>query len=134
MISESIINTILKSPYAVNKDNVIKELIKHFYITYDYNDNCKSHILEMLVDEKAIITKDNVDVCYVEENINKFIYNSEKYNIKDITVKEIDNIDCVIRFNYKYIEKINEDRNDITYTDDVVSISYIDFPQVLKKS
>lgn len=134
MISNKLINAVLKSADVTNIENIIKELIKHFNIVYDYNDNYKNHILEMLVDNKAIITEDDIDVSYVKNNINNFIYKPEKYNIKDVTFKYIDNIECVVAFDYKYIEKINEDKEDITYTNGTININYIDYPQVLKKS
>lgn len=134
MISDKLINAVLKSADVTNIENIIKELIKHFNIVYDYNDNYKNHILEMLVDNKAIVTEDDIDVSYVKTNINNFIYKPEKYNIKDVTFKYIDNIECVVVFDYKYIEKINEDKEDITYTNGTINISYIDYSQVLKKS
>lgn len=131
MINKGIIKAVLKSATTESKNLVIDELLNHISLTYDYNDNKAGHILEMLCDSNSIITRNNVNLDYINKHLNLVMYNHEKYNIRNIKVDNIDNIDCVIKTSYEYIEKINEDRDDISYTSSYVNINFIDNPEVL---
>ena len=133
MINKGIIKAVLKSATTESKNMVIDELLNHISLNYDYNDNKAGHILEMLCDSKDIITSKDVDLDYINKHLNLVIYNHEKYNIRNIKVDNIDNIDCVIKISYEYIEKINEDRDDITYTSSYTNINFIDNPDILRK-
>lgn len=134
MINAKILNAILKNANPVNKDNVIKELIRHLDYGYDYDNQKQNHILEMLVDDSAVVQLEDVDTTYIKNDFAKFVYKSEEYIIKNITFKEVDNISCNIIITYDYIEKINEDREDINYSTNTLNINYLDNPKVLKKS
>ena len=59
-------------------------------------------------------------------------YKHEEYNISDIKIADVDNIDCNVKISFKYLKKINEDRDDVTYTDTAVNINYLDNPNILK--
>ena len=131
MISTGVINAILKVASNDSKDRIIKMVIDHIYGGMSYNEDKVNHILEMLVDESSIKVKENINIDYIKEHLNLFIYNHEKYNIKDIEIECIDNIDAVVRIKYKYLEKINEDREDISYIQAAINISYIDYPDIL---
>lgn len=133
MINKGIIKAVLKSATTESKNMVIDELLNHISLTYDYNDNKAGHILEMLCDSNNIITRNNVNLDYINKHLNLVMYNHEKYNIRNIKVDNIDNIDCVIKISYEYIEKINEDRDDITYTSSYTNIDFIDNPDILRK-
>lgn len=133
MINKNIIKAILKSSNNDNKEAVLNELLNHISLNYDYNNNKAGHILEMLCDSKAIIKITDVNVDYISNNINLFMYESEKYNTKNIKVESVDNIDCVVNITYDYIEKINEDRDDISYQSSYTNINFIDNPDILKK-
>lgn len=115
------------------KEIVINELLNHISLNYDYNDSKAGHILEMLVDPKTVISKEDVNIDYVNNNLNLLMYNHEKYNIKNIKVASVDNIDCNVRITYEYLEKINEDRDDVSYTSSYSNINFIDNPGILKK-
>lgn len=133
MINKGIIKAVLKSATTESKNLVIDELLNHISLTYDYNDNKAGHILEMLCDSNGIITRNNVNLDYINKHLNLVMYNHEKYNIRNIKVDNIDNIDCVIKISYEYIEKINEDRDDVTYTSSYTNIDFIDNPDILRK-
>lgn len=133
MINKAIINAILNSAISESKDKVLNELLNHISMNYDYNDNKASHILEMLVDRKSIITCENVNIDYINKNLNLLMYNHEKYNIKNIKVDSVDNIDCNIKVTYEYLEKINEDRDDVSYASSYSNINFIDNPDILNK-
>ncbi len=133
MINYKIIDLVLKHAPVDNSNKIIKELLKHIS-NYDYNDNKKNHVLEMLVDSDSIITVDKVDVNYIIEHINTFMYNGDKDNYINIKVENVDNIDCFVNVSYEYIEKINEDRGDINWVKSAYNIYFIDNPEVLKKS
>lgn len=132
MFSESLINALLKTATVEAKDNLIKMVIKNIHRNYSYDDNRINHFIEMLVDKSAIKNIGDVNLEYIKNNLNLVKYNHENYNIKDIEVYSIDNVDGEVIIKYKAIEKINEDRADMTYTDYTVSISYLNFPEVLK--
>jgi hypothetical protein len=132
MFSESLINALLKTATVEAKDNLIKLVIKNINKNFPYNDNKVNHFVEMLVDKSAIKTVKDVNLEYIKSNLNLVKYNHEKFNIADIEVDSVDNIDCEVIIKYKAIEKVNEDRADISYTDYTTGISYLDFPKVLK--
>lgn len=132
MINPKIFNAVLMAATKETKDNVLKALIEHLGKNYDYNDAKAGHIIEMLVDKTAIVTSDKVNLKWIEAHPERLMYQIDKYNIKDISVDSIDNIDCTVRVKYKYIEKINEDRDDISYTSSHSDISFNDYPEILK--
>jgi hypothetical protein len=134
MINNKIIDVVLKNAPVDNANKIIKELLKHLDNGYDYNDNKKNHILEMLVDLNSIITVDKVNIEYIIENFDTFMYYGDKYNYRNIKVENVDNIDCVIKVSYEYMEKINEDRADIDWNSSTYNIDFIDRPELLKKS
>lgn len=134
MVSTKLLNALLKGANNANKDSIIKELVRHIDYGYDYNSQKQNHILEMLVDDTAIIQPEDININYIKDNISKFVYKSEEYIIKNITIKDIDNISCDVIIKYDYIEKINEEREDINYSTTNLNINYLDNPEVLKKS
>lgn len=133
MINKTITNIVLKAADEKSKIDVIKELLNHISLNYDYNDNKAGHILEMLVEPSSIVKLEDVNIDFIKNNLNLVIYKPEKYNIRNIKIENVDNIDCVIKVYYEYIEKINEDRDDVSYTTDYCGISFIDNPDILKK-
>ena len=133
MINKNIIKALLDTAKKENKDMVINELLNHISICYDYNDFKSNHILEMLVDTKAIINSNKINFTYIIENFSKYLYQGDKYNVRNIKIESVDNIDCIIKISYEYIEKINEDRVDIDYTSSYININFIDNPEVLYK-
>lgn len=133
MINKSIIKAVLNSATKESKDKVLNELLNHISMSYDYNDIKAGHILEMLVDSNSIITCEHVNIDYINNNLNLLMYNHEKYNIRNIKVDSVDNIDCNIKITYEYLEKINEDRDDISYTSSYTNINFIANSDILKK-
>ena len=133
MINKSIIKAVLSAASKESKDLIINELLNHISINYDYNDNKAGHILEMLVDPKAVVSTKDINLDYINKNPKLILYNPDKYNIKNIKVVDVDNIDCTVKIEYEYLEKINEDRGDISYTSSNTNISFIDNPDILKK-
>ena len=132
MFSESLINALLKTATVEAKDNLIKMVIKNINKNFPYNDNRVNHFIEMLVDKSAIKNIEDVNLEYIKNNLNIVRYKHEEFNIKDIEIDSVDNIDCEVIIKYKAIEKINEDRVDIDWDDCTSNISYIDYPKVLK--
>ena len=132
MINPKIFKAVLMTATKETKDAVLQALVEHIGRNYDYNDNKVGHIVDMLVDKNAVITPDKVNLKWVENNPDRLRYQHEKYNIKNISVDSVDNIDCTIRINFEYLEKINEDRGDVSYINSYSDISFIDYPQILK--
>jgi hypothetical protein len=132
MINPKIFNAVLMAATKETKDNVLKALIEHIGKNYDYNDAKAGHVIEMLVDKNAIITSDKVNLKWLDAHPERLMYNAEKYNIKNIIIDSIDNIDCTVRVKYQYLEKINEDRDDVSYTSSYSDISFNDYPEILK--
>ena len=131
MISKKVFNAIVMATKKEDKELVIAEVLNHIHFNYDYNDKKANHLLEMLVDSTAIVKPEDVNLSYFDTNKDQLIYRSNEYNIKDITVKDIDNIDGLIWIEFKYIEKVNKDRDDVGYTTGKSLVSYLDFPEIL---
>ena len=132
MINPKIFNAVLMAATKETKDLVLKALVHHIGNNYDYNDNKVGHIVDMLVDKNAFITPDKVNLKWVENHPERLMYQIDKYNIKNISVDSIDNIDCTVRVKFEYLEKINEDRGDVSYTDSSTDINFNDHPEILK--
>lgn len=132
MINPKIFNAVLMAATKETKDLVLKALVEHISNNYDYNDNKAGHIVDMLVDKNAVITPDKVNLKWVENHQNKLMYNIDKYNIRNISVDSVDNIDCTVRINFEYIKKVGEDKEDVSYISSHSDISFNDYPEILK--
>ena len=132
MLNKAIINAIIKSASVENKNEMIRMFIDYVHKGKSYNDDKCNHILEMLVDKTTIKTNKDVDIDYIKENPQLLMWNYEKYNIRDIELDRVNNIDETVVVKFKYIEKINEDNENCSYNDNLSDISYIDNPKVLK--
>ena len=132
MINPKIFNAVLMAATKETKDLVLKALVEHIGNNYDYNDNKAGHIVDMLVDKNAVVTTDKVNLKWVENHQDKLMYNIDKYNIRNISVDSVDNIDCTVRINFEYIKKVGEDKDDISYISSHSDISFNDYPEILK--
>lgn len=132
MINPKIFKAVLMAATRETKDAVLQALVEHIGKNYDYNDQKVGHIVDMLVDKKATITPDKVNLEWVENHLDRLMYQHEKYNIKNISVDSVDNIDCTVRINFEYLEKVNEDRGDVSYTSSHSDVSFNDYPEILK--
>lgn len=132
MINPKIFNAVLMAATKETKDLVLKALVEHIGNNYDYNDNKAGHIVDMLVDKNAVVTPDKVNLKWVENHQDKLMYNIDKYNIRNISVDSVDNIDCTVRINFEYIKKVGEDKDDVSYISSHSDISFNDYPEILK--
>ena len=132
MINPKIFKAVLMAATKETKDLVLKALVEHIGNNYDYNDSKVGHIVDMLVDKNAVVTQEKVNLKWVENHLDRLMYNCDKYNIRNIDVDSVDNIDCTVRINFQYLEKINEDRGDVSYTSSHSDISFNDYPKILK--
>lgn len=131
MISDKILDAIIKTASQSNKDYVLKQLV-HYFQNRCYNNDVEAHLLELMIDNTIVKHISDINLDYIKENIDKYIYNYDKYIVKDITIKSIDNISCIVEVRYNYKEKINEDRDDINFVEGYASINFITQPKVLK--
>lgn len=132
MINPKIFKAVLMAATKETKDAVLQALVEHIGRNYDYNDQKVGHIVDMLVDKNANITPDKVNLKWVENHQDRLMYQIDKYNIRNISVDFVDNIDCTVRINFEYLEKVNEDRGDVSYTSSHSDISFNDYPEILK--
>ena len=126
-LNNSFINLILNAAKNENKDLIIRELINN--VPGDYNNEKAIHILTILADEFAFVTPADVDMEFIKKNLNLFMYKAEEYDIKDITLINVNNIEGEIYLEYCYKKK-NENKDFVktnTY------ISFINNPKILKK-
>lgn len=114
------------------KDAVLTELLNHISFNYDYNDEKAGHIIACLMDKTEIVTVDKVNNDWLNTHLDKLIYEASKYNFKDIHASAVDNIEGHVKVEFKVLEKINEDRDDVSYRDTYSWISFIDNPEILK--
>lgn len=132
MINPKIFNAVLMAATKETKDLVLKALVHHISNNYDYNDNKVGHVVDILVDKNAFVTPDKVNLKWIENHQDRLMYQIDKYNIRNISVDSVDNIDCTVRVKFEYLEKINEDRDDVSYTKSHSDINFNDFPEILK--
>ena len=132
MINPKIFNAVLMAATKETKDLVLKELLKHVDNDYDYNHNKAGHIIDMLIDKNAVITTEKVNLKWVENHQDMLMYQTDKYNIRNISVDSVDNIDCIVRINFEYIEKENEDKEDVSYISSKSDINFNYYPEILK--
>ena len=132
MINPKIFNAVLMAATKETKDNVLKALVEHIGRNYDYNDQKAGHIVDMLIDKNAVVTPEKVNLKWVENHLERLVYQHEKYNIKNISVDSVDNIDCTVKLNFDYLEKVDEDRDDVSYTNSYSYVSFNDYPEILK--
>lgn len=132
MINPKIFNAVLMAATKETKDLVLKALVKHIGNNYDYNDNKVGHIIDMLVDKNTVVTPDKVNLKWVENHQDMLMYQSDKYNIRNISVNYVDNIDCIVRIKFEYIEKVKEDKENVSYFSSHSDISFTDYPEILK--
>ena len=132
MINPKIFNAVLMAATKETKDLVLKALVEHIGNNYDYNDSKVGHIVDMLVDKNAVITPDKVNLKWIEEHPEHLLYKNDKYDIKNISIDSIDNIECTVRVKFEYIEKTDKDTDNISYTPYRSDISFNDYPEILK--
>lgn len=133
MINPKIFNAVLMAATKETKDLVLKALVEHISNNYDYNDSKAGHIVEMLVDKNAFITPDKVNLKWVETHQNRLMYQIDKYNIRNISIDSVDNIDCIVRVKFEYVEKIKvEVEDNVSYVSRCSDISFVDYPEILK--
>ena len=132
MINPKIFNAVLMAATKETKDLVLKALVEHIGNNYDYNDSKVGHIVDMLVDKNAVITPDKVNLKWIEEHPEHLLYNNYKYDIKNIGIDSIDNIECTVRVKFEYIEKTDKDNDNTSYTLYRSNISFNDYPEILK--
>lgn len=133
MINKAIIKAVLNSATKESKDKVLSELLNHISMSYDYNDSKAGHILEMLCDSKSVISEKDINLDYINNNLHLLIYNPDKYNIKNIKIQNVDNIDGIVIFEYDYLEKVNENKDNAFYVNSCSNVNFIDHPDILKK-
>ena len=132
MINPKIFNAVLMAATKETKDLVLKALVEHIGRNYDYNDQKVGHIADMLVDKNAIITPDKVNLKWVEKHKDMLMYEPNKYNIRNISIDSVDNIDCSVHIKFEYIEKVNEDKEDVSYISSKSDINFNYYPEILK--
>lgn len=132
MINPKIFKAVLMAATSQTKDNVLQALVEHIGRNYDYNDQKVGHIVDMLVDKNATITPGHINLEWIGNNLDFLMYQSKKYNIRKISVDSVDNIDCTVRVNFEYLEKVNEDRGDVSYVPTHSDVSFVDHPEILK--
>ena len=132
MINSKIFKAVLAAASKETKDAVLQELVKHIGRNYDYNDQKVGHIADMLVDKNAVITPEKVNLKWVENHQDMLMYQTDKYNIRNISVDSVDNIDCIVRIKFEYIEKVNEDKEDVSYISSKSDINFNYYPEILK--
>lgn len=128
MINETIVRKYLTAVDNSVKDDVIVEIFKNVSY-YDYNNTRALHLLDMLSDSNLIIKKDDINMDYVNANINNIVYHGEDKDIINVTIDSIDNMECVVRIGYDY--KDNDSVNE-NYLHSSVNVSFVDNPKILK--
>lgn len=126
MISKIIIKRILEQAPKTNVDLIFIMMIKHISGDYSYNDDIISHILDMIIEPKSIIDITDVNIDAIKPDM--LMYKAEDYDIKNIKIASVDNIDCVVKVNYSYTPKGQND-----WIDSTSNINFLYHPEILVK-
>ena len=132
MFSTKLIESIIHNTDYNTLQFTLLEICKSLQRT-GYKDKCLMHILEMCCDPTSAILLKDVNFEYIKDNIGLFVYKSDKQSIKYVGVVSVDNLECCINVEYKYLEKINENRADMDYHIGLTNIDFLAHPEVLKK-
>ena len=128
MLSKEILRHIVTNTDIQNKDDLLTEFL--FNLNEKYSNNKLEYVLSILINPNNAITKDDIDMEYIQNNMDKFIFNNNFYKCSKISLKEINNIKCSITIEYKFIIK-GEDK---TLKTEETTISFVDYKEVIKKN
>lgn len=128
MLSRQILKHIVTNTCVQNKDDLLTELL--FNLNEKYSNYKLEYVLSILINPENAITEKDIDMEYIQNNINQLIYNGNAYNFSEISLKEINNIKCSITIEYKYIKKESTEAPITAET----TISFIDYKEVIKKN
>lgn len=131
MISEYVIKYIIGRADRENVNKVVLLLTRNLLARY--REDLVNHILDIITG-KPIVKKEDVDEQYINDNLSKFITNYENLDVIDFKIEAVDNIECDVVCSYRAKQKIDLDRDDISYVEYHTYISFISDKKVLKKS
>lgn len=128
MLSRQLLKHIVTNTCVKNKDDLLTEFL--FNLNETYSNNKLEYILGILINPENAITEKDIDMEYIQNNIEQLIYNGNAYNFSEISLKEINNVKCSITIEYKYIKKDSTETPITAKT----TISFIDYKEVIKKN
>lgn len=131
MINKKVFKAILAN--SKNIDKVMNEVLKHINTKTDYSDAKGNHLLEMLVDDSAILEAKDVDIDYLYKHLNLISYQADMIIIKNLKVNYIDNIYGEVHLNYEYINKTEGEVKNPVYAKADTYVSYLDYPEIIKQ-
>lgn len=121
-IPNQIVDAILISTTKEYLSTVVKELLNHYEMSYDYN-NTKAFNLLGIVSGVKPLNPDNVNMSAIAELCKKQCYKGENIQENSVHVKGIDNIDGYVLVEYTTVE-------DGTETTRNATINYLDYPEL----
>lgn len=128
MLSREILRHIVTSVCERNKEDLLVEFL--FSLNEKYSNNKLEYVLSILINPESAITEKDIDMEYIQNNIDQFLYNGNDYNFSEISIKEINNVKCSITIEYKYVKK---ESTEAPITAEI-TISFIDYKEVIKKN
>lgn len=122
-IPSKVVDAVLVSSTKEYLGTVVKELLNHYEMSYDY-DNKKALNLLSIISGVKPLNLDNINMTAVAEVCKKNCYDGEHIQENSIHIKDIDNIDCYILIEYTTVDEGKEtSRRSAT-------LSYLDYPEL----
>ena len=121
-IPSKVVDAVLVSSTKEYLGTVVKELLNHYEMSYDY-DNKKAFNLLSILSGVTPLNFGNINMAKVAEICKKCCYKPENIKENSILVKAIDNIDGYIVVDYTTVE-------DSTETSRSITLSYLDYPEL----
>lgn len=121
-IPSKVVDAVLVSSTKEYLGTVVKELLKHYEMSYDYDNKKAFNLLSILSGVKPL-NLDNINMTTVVEICKKCCYNADAIKENSIQVKAIDNIDGYIVVDYITVEDGTEISRNIT-------LNYLDYPEI----
>lgn len=122
-IPSKVVDAVLVSSTKEYLGTVVKELLNHYEMSYDYENKKALNLLAIISGVKPL-NLDNINMTAVVEHCKNYCYKGECIQENSIHIKDINNIDCYILIEYTTVEDGKEtSRRSAT-------LNYLDYPEL----
>ncbi len=121
-IPSKVVDAVLVSSTKEYLGTVVKELLNHYEMSYDY-DNKKALNLLSIISGVKPLNFDNINMTAVAEICKKQCYKGENIQENSVHIKGVDNIDGYVLVEYTTVE-------DGTETTRNATLNYLDYPEL----
>ena len=122
-IPSKVVDAVLVSSTKEYLGTVVKELLNHYEMSYDYENKKALNLLAIISGVKPL-NLDNINMTAVVEHCKKYCYEGEYIQENSIHIKDINNIDCYILVEYTTVK---DDKEPSIRS---ATLNYLDYPEL----